>query len=313
MARVVFMGTPRFAVPSLLVLCKHHHVVGVVTQPDRPAGRGRSVAASPVKEAALAHGLPIYQPPSLRSSAAREQLARWQPELIVVAAFGQILPRPVLDLPVQGCLNVHASLLPRYRGAAPIPAAILAGDAVTGITLMRMDEGLDTGPILAQAELPIAPDDTAGSLTEKLAELGARLLVETLPGWLAGAVAERPQDAAQASLCRPLTKEDGWLDWATPAADLERRVRACHPWPGAYTTWQGQVLKVLRARPVAQHVSGAQRGLVVALPGGIGAVAGEGLLELLEVQLAGKKPMAAEAFVRGHRGMLGGILGARPD
>jgi methionyl-tRNA formyltransferase len=309
----VFMGTPRFAVPSLLALCEHHQVVGVVTQPDRPAGRGRSVAVSPVKAAALARGLPVYQPSSLRSSAAREQLAQWQPEIVVVAAFGQILPRPVLDLPAQGCLNVHASLLPRYRGAAPIPAAILAGDPATGITLMRMDEGLDTGPIVAQAEWPIAPDDTTGSLTDKLAQLGARLLAETLPGWLAGKVTERPQDAALASLCRPLEKADGRLDWAAPAADLDRRVRACHPWPGAYTSWQGQMLKVLRARPLPLQVPEAQPGQVVSLPAGIGAVAGQGLLELLEVQLAGKKPMAADAFARGQRGMLGGILGAQPD
>jgi len=311
MARIVFMGTPQFAVPTLQALHEHHQVVGVVTQPDRPAGRGRNMApfGSPVKEAALARGLPIFQPETLRTPEAVQRLASWQPDLIVVAAFGQILRRPVLTLPRHGCLNVHASLLPKYRGAAPIPAAILAGDPVTGVTLMRMDEGLDTGPILAQAECPINPDDTTASLTDKLAHRGADLLIETLPGWLSGEVQAQRQDDALATHCRPLQREDGALDWSRPAVHLDRQVRACVPWPGAYTAWQGQMLKVLRAHPRATWPGEGQPGQVVSLEAGIGIVTGEGTLELLEVQLAGKKPMAADLFARGQRGLIGGILG----
>ena len=308
MTRVVFMGTPGFAVPSLVALWERYRVVGVVTQPDRPAGRGRSVAPSPVKEAALARGIAVYQPRSLRTAEALEPLAEWQPDVIVVAAFGQILPRAVLALPAHGCLNVHASLLPRYRGAAPIPAAILAGDEVTGVTLMRMDEGMDTGPILAQAECPIGAEDTTASLTATLAERGARLLIEVLPGWLAGEVAERPQEGDLATYCKPLKKEQGLLDWTAPAAVLDRQVRAFHPWPGAYTTWRGQVLKIVRARPRPAWAGEGEPGMVVLLAEGLGVVTGQGLLELIEVQLAGKRPMAGGEFARGQRGMVGGVL-----
>lgn len=310
MARVIFMGTPQFAVPTLLALDDQHEVVGVVTQPDRPAGRGRKIMMSPVKEAALAWDLPVYQPETLRSPQAVEHLAAWEPEVIVVAAFGQILQTPVLDLPPHGCLNVHASLLPRYRGAAPIPAALLAGDPVTGVTIMRMDEGLDTGPVLAQAEYSIAPRETSASLTERLASLGARLLVEALPGWIGGEIQAQPQDDAAATYCRPLKKADGYLDWHQAATYLDRQVRACDPWPGAYTTWQGQRLRVLRARPRSEWQGSGQPGKVVQLePVGLGVITGEGVLELLEVQLAGKKPMAADHFARGQRELAGGSLG----
>jgi len=311
MARVVFMGTPSFAVPALQALDGRHEVVGVVTQPDRPAGRGRQLRSSPVKEEALARGLPVFQPGTLRTPEAVARLAGWRPDLIAVAAFGQILQTPVLALPPHGCLNVHASLLPRYRGAAPISAAILAGDAATGVTIMRMDEGMDTGPILVQAGCPISSDDTTGSLTVKLARLGAGLLADILPGWLGGEVQERPQDDAAATYCRPLQVEDGHLDWRRPAAELDRRVRACIPWPGAYTTWQGTRLKVLEARPWAAWAGAGAPGEVVALePEGIGVVTGQGALELLEVQLASKKPMAAGVFARGQRELVGGTLGS---
>lgn len=310
MARIVFMGTPEFAVPTLLALDEHHQVVGVVTQPDRRAGRGQKMMASPVKEAALERGLPLFQPETLRTPEAVARLADWRPDLIVVAAFGQILRPPVLRLPSHGCLNVHASLLPRHRGAAPISAAILAGDPATGVTIMRMDEGMDTGPILAQAECPIAAGDTTASLTAKLAELGSQLLIETLPAWLAGEIEARPQDDAQATYCRPLSKQDGRLDWARSAAHLDRQVRACDPWPGAYTTWEGKRLKVLRARPVAGWQGEGKPGTVVELEaGGLAVVAGRGALQLLEVQLAGKKPMAAGPFARGQRYLVGGSLG----
>lgn len=297
------MGTPQFAVPSLVALCAEHEVAGVVTQPDRPAGRGRSLALSPVKETALARGIPVHQPRSLRTQEGIEPVAAWRPDVIVVAAFGQILPPAVLDLPPHGCLNVHASLLPRYRGAAPIPAAILAGDATTGVTLMRMDVGMDTGPLLAQAEMPIGPEDTTGTLTSALAELGARLLAEMLPGWLAGTLAEQPQDPEWATYCRPLKKEDGLLDWGRPAVALDRQVRACHPWPGAHTLWRGQVLKVLRARPKPAWAGVGEPGRVVLLPGSLGVVTGQGLLELVEVQPAGKRPMGSGEFARGQRGV----------
>jgi methionyl-tRNA formyltransferase len=310
MARIVFMGTPQFAVPTLLALAEHHQVVGVVTQPDRPAGRGRQVTASPVKEAALARDLPLFQPRTLRTPEAVERLAAWQPEVIVVAAFGQILRAPVLELPPYGCLNVHASLLPRYRGAAPIPAAILAGESVTGVTIMRLDPGMDTGPMLAQVEVAIGPEDTTASLTARLAGIGAQLLVETLPGWLRGEIRARPQDDTQATYCRPLEKEDGLLEWSQPAALLDRQVRACDPWPGAYTTWQGRRLRVLRARPRSDWQSQGSPGQVIELGSGVAVVTGQGVLELCQVQLAGKKPMAASAFVRGQRELLGGSLGS---
>jgi len=303
------MGTPHFAVPSLVALLEHHQVVGIVTQPDRPAGRGRNVSPSPVKEAAVARGLPILQPPKLRSPEARDWLATMRPDVIVVAAFGQILQPALLELPAHGCLNVHASLLPRYRGAAPIPAAILAGDLTTGVTIMRMDPGMDTGPILAQAGLPIAPHDTTATLTDRLADLGARLLVNTLSDWLAGHVPAQPQNPAQATYCRPLDKKDGLLDWTRPAVHLDRQVRACDPWPGAYTTWKGNIFKVLRARPRPELEGKGDPGQVVALPGAVGVVTGQGLLELLEVRLAGKKSMTAEVFVRGQHGMAEGKLG----
>lgn len=309
MTRIVFMGTPHFAVPSLLALEENHQVVGVVTQPDRRAGRGRIVVASPVKEAALEKDLTVFQPETLRLPEVVEYLAAWQPEVIVVAAFGQILPPPVLELPPRGCLNVHASLLPYFRGAAPISAAILAGDQATGITIMRMDEGLDTGPVLAQAKCSIGSGDTTASLTASLAALGARLLIETLPGWLSGEIEALPQDDSLATYCHPLVKQDGLLDWARPAPHLDRQVRACDPWPGAYTTWQGKRLKVLRALPRPEWQGEGVPGQVVALEPGIGVVTGEGVLELLDVQLAGKKPMSVGVFARGQRKLVGGRMG----
>jgi methionyl-tRNA formyltransferase len=262
-----------------------------------------------VKDEALERELDVYQPKSLRSPEAIQHLARWQPDVIVVAAFGQILSAQVLDLPQHSSLNVHASLLPLYRGAAPIPAAILAGDQGTGVTIMRMDEGLDTGPILAQAELAILPDDTTATLTATLAVLGAQLLAEILPAWLAGRVPEKPQDPFLATYCRPLEKADGRLDWTQSAVHLDRQVRACDPWPGTFTTWKGQRLKVLRAHPRSQRDGDGQPGLVVAHNDGFAVVTGDGLLEVLEVQLAGKKPMAAALFARGQRYLIDSVLG----
>jgi methionyl-tRNA formyltransferase len=304
------MGTPQFAVPALKALDEHHQVVGVITQPDRRAGRGRTLVSSLVKEVAQDRGLPLFQPENLGTTDAMEQLAGWQPEVIVVAAFGQFLQAPVLELPPHGSLNVHPSLLPRYRGAAPVSAAILAGEPVTGVTVMLMDEGMDTGPILAQTECLLGPDDTTASLTAMLAETGAQLLIETLPGWLAGEVEAQPQDDSLATYCYPLSKADGHLDWTRPALSLSRQVRACDPWPGAYTTWQGSRLKVLRARPRPEWCGTGDPGQVIALDPGVGVITSAGVLELLDLQLAGKKPMAADLFARGQRDFVGGSLGS---
>lgn len=298
--RLVFMGSPEFALPSLQALAERYPLAGVVTQPDRPAGRGRALTPPPVKELALQLGLPVIQPRRLREPGAMEQLRAWQPDLIVVAAFGQILRPEVLDLPPFACLNVHASLLPRWRGAAPIQAALLHGDQETGITIMKMDPGVDTGPLLNQRAIPIRPDDTAAALSERLARLGAELLTETLPAYLSGALQPQPQDDAQATYAPMLKKADGQLDFNQPAVHLARRVRAFNPWPGAFTAWQGQLLKIHRARAVDAPSPGPGITTVYADLPALGTV--QGLLLLDEVQPAGKKPMPGEVFLRGARG-----------
>ena len=297
--KVVFMGTPAFAVPTLKALAERYTVVGVVTQPDRPAGRGKQMAEALVKQFARQAGLPVIQPQRLREPEAMAQLAAWSPDLIVVAAFGQILKPAVLDLPSHGCLNVHASLLPRHRGAAPIPAAILVGDPETGVTIMRMDAGLDTGPTLARRAGPIRPDDTTQALAERLAQLGAALLIEVLPDYLAGKLAPDPQDDSRATYAPQLKKEDGHLDFTRPAAELERRVRAFTPWPGAFAFWRGQPLKIVRVA-LARAESGAP-GEVIPAEAGPVIVCGAGGLALLEVQPPGKRPISAADFVRGAR------------
>jgi len=307
-ANVVFMGTPEFAVPSLRALVETQTVAGVVTQPDRPAGRGQRVVASPVKRFALEAGLPVIQPRTLgvREPEAMAQLRAWAPDTIVVCAFGQILKPAVLDLPPHGCLNVHASLLPRHRGAAPIPAAILAGDNETGVTIMRMDAGLDTGPLLARRSEPIRPDDTTLSLGKRLARLGATLLAEILPGHLAGKLTAESQDNALATYAPQIKKADGHLDFTRPVVELERRVRAFNPWPGAFALWQDQPLRILRAA-VTANVEG-DPGSVTNTDRGPAIACGSGGLLLLEVQPAGKKPAPAADFVRGARGFIGARL-----
>jgi methionyl-tRNA formyltransferase len=300
--RTVFMGSPEFALPTLRLLAERYPVVGVVTQPDKPAGRGRVMTPPPVKVLAGELGLPVIQPRRLREPEAMEQLRQWQPELIVVAAFGQILLPEVLNLPPHGCINVHASLLPHWRGAAPIQAAILYGDAETGATIMVMDPGVDTGPILSQRRLAIAPEDTAGSLGEKLAASGAELLIETLPAYLDGALQPRPQPDGGDTYAPMLKKEDGLLDFTRPAEELARKVRAYNPWPGAYLLWQGEMLKIHQA-----HAAPAEGGDLPAAgqPVRLGALPAlgtlNGLLVLDEVQPAGKKPMPGEVFLRGAR------------
>jgi methionyl-tRNA formyltransferase len=297
--RIVFMGSPDFAVPTLRALAEHYTVAGVITQPDRPAGRGRTLTPPPVKVLAQALSLPVVQPEKLREPAAQEALQQWAPDLIVVAAFGQILRKSVLELPRHGCINVHASLLPRWRGAAPIQAAILHGDPVTGATIMQMDPGIDTGPILTQQVIDIATDDTAGTLSTRLAEAGAALLIKTLPGYLRGEFIPQPQDDRQSTYAPMLSKEDGLLDFAQSAADLERRVRAFQPWPGAFMDWQGQPLKVLRAHVLpCVNLSPGQRAILENLPV-VGCA--QDCLALEEIQPAGKRSMHGGDFLRGTR------------
>ena len=298
-ARIVFMGSPDFAVPTLEALAARYPVIGAVTQPDRPAGRGRTLVPPAVKLAAQALGLSLIQPERLRAPEAMEQLRAWAPDVIVVAAFGQILRPDVLDLPKFGCVNIHASLLPRWRGAAPIQAAILAGDAETGVTIMKMDAGVDTGPMLSLRAIPISLDDTAGTLFKKLAQLGADLLLETLPGYLGGEIQPKPQDDSQATYAPMLKKEDGLLDFNRPAEELARRVRAFNPWPGAWMTWRDVPLKILTAHVLSGKAKNGERIIVQGLPA-VGTK--KDLLVLEEVQPAGKKPMPGKAFLAGARG-----------
>ena len=246
----------------------------------------------------------------MRDEATQAALAALRPDVIVVAAYGLIIPQPVLDLPPFGCLNVHGSLLPRHRGAAPIAAAILSGDAVTGISIMRMDAGLDTGPVLATADLPIEPDDTTGSLMPKMAALGVQLLIATLPRWLRGEISPVPQDDSRATYALRIEKEAGQIDWSQPAIYIERQVRAYNPWPSASTIWRGQNLKIMQAHAdlVAEVSAGAVTGQVLSLPGGCGVLTGEGVLRLDELQLAGKRILPAEVFLRGATGFLGSVL-----
>lgn len=302
--RIIFMGTPEFATPSLhaLVESSARHgweIVAVATQPDRPAGRGKQLAASPVKQMALGFGIPVLQPTSLRKDLKSvEMLRQLTPDVIVVAAYGLILPRSVLEIPTFGCINVHASLLPAYRGASPITAAILDGLNETGVTIMVMDEGMDTGPSLRQAALPILPDDTTASLGARLAQQGAELLVETLVDWLAGNIAPIAQELlpGKPSACRQLRKEDGLIDWSNPAATIERMTRAYTPWPTAYTFWKGEPFKVLRASTLEGNTT---PGLVERVANGCAVGAGEGRLLLHTVQPAGKRPMDIRSFLNG--------------
>lgn len=314
LTRIIFMGTPDFAVPSLRTLCEQAasrgwEVVAVVTQPDRPAGRGKKVVASPVKQYALTQGLPVLQPASLRKEPAMvEALRALAPDLFVVAAYGQILRKEVLALPTHGPINVHASLLPAYRGASPITAALLDGLTETGISIMLMDEGMDTGPVLAQARTSIAPAETAATLGERLAELGAQLLVETLPDWLNGQRTPTPQSElpGEPSLCRLIRKEAGQIDWTQPAVAIERMTRAYAPWPSAYTTWRGEAFKIWQADVVNGQ---AAPGLVVQTTAGPAVGTGAGLLRLVTVQPAGKRQMDMRSFLNGAPDFVGSQLG----
>jgi methionyl-tRNA formyltransferase len=297
------MGTPAFALPSLRALAARHQLVGVVTRPDKARGRGRQRGLSAVKEWSLDAGVPIEQPPSLRHDDAREALAGYRPEAIVVVAYGLILPPEVLALPPHGCINVHASLLPRHRGAAPIAWAILAGDEETGITTMLMDQGLDTGDILRQRAVPIGRRETATDLAERLAALGAEMIVETLEGLETGSLAPRPQDDERATLAPSFTKADGAIDWRRSAVDIDRRVRALQPWPGSFTHWRGGRLSLWEVESEAAAPAGqAAAGTVIdAGDQGIRVACGDGsVLRIVELQRAGGRRQPAAEFLRGH-------------
>ncbi len=305
------MGTPEFAVPSLEhLILNQYYVVAVYTQPDKMVGRGRSLASSPVKGAAINWKLPVVQPVSFKEPEVVTQLTGFHPDVIVVAAFGQILPQSVLDIPTYGCINIHPSLLPKFRGASPVAAAILAGSEFTGVSLMLMGRGLDTGPVLARAQIPISAQDTTGSLTTKLSLIAAQLLLEVLPCWWRGELTPQPQDEAEATYCGTITKEDGEIDWHLSAVDIWQRVRAFHPWPGYYTRWQGRQLKIIEAVPLPGERTLAV-GQVVALnkeEAVLGVNTGDGVLGILQVQLEGKRAMSAAEFLRGQRQFISDIL-----
>ena len=312
--RVVFMGTPDFSVPTLeKIIEAGHEVIGVVTQPDKAKGRGKKVLFPPVKEKALEHNLPVYQPKRAREPEFIEQMRELNPDVMVVVAFGQILPKALLDIPKYGCVNVHASLLPKYRGAAPIQWAVIRGEKVSGVTTMQMDVGLDTGDMLMKIEVALAEDETGGSLHDKLSVLGGELLIETLKGLEAGTIQPEKQDDSQTGeYARMLDKALGKVDFSMPAEEIERLIRGLNPWPSAYTFYHGKTMKLWKAKVVSADADGGE-----AAPGQILSVdkkgftvqTGDGALRILELQMERKKRMDAGAFLRGCSMAAGEILG----
>ena len=299
--RIVFFGTPSFAIPTLEGLLRGpDKVVGVVTQPDREKGRGRKIVFSPIKELALQHGLNLLQPEKAKEGAFQKALKGLQPDLCVVVAYGQILPESVLKMPKYGAVNVHASLLPKYRGAAPIAWAILKGEKVTGVTTMVMDQGMDTGDILMQSEVPISAEDTCQTLQNRLADLGARLLIETLTKMKEGDIRPVPQDHSKATYAPPLKKEDGHIDWQKEAEEIDLQVRAFNPWPGAFTRWEDRLLRIYKGA-VRERVLTGKIGTVVWVGSDfIEVEAGKDAYLIKEVQLEGRKRMSTREFLSGH-------------
>ena len=303
--KIVYMGTPDFAVNPLHALAEAgYDVAGVITQPDKPKGRGKTMLPTPVKEEALKHGFPVYQPVKVRDPEFLQVLEKLDPDIIVVAAFGQIIPKSILELPKYGCINIHASLLPKYRGAAPIQQAVIDGEKESGVTIMRMGTGLDTGDMISKIVVPIAKDETGGTLFDKLAEAGAKLLVETLPHIFDGtAVYEKQPEESPTPYAGMITKQMGLINFGKSAAELERLVRGLNPWPSAFTFWNGKTLKVWESFVVKSEEAGAEKsepGTVVKTDKkGIYVACGEDVLVLSQVQLEGKKRMDADAFLRG--------------
>ncbi len=301
--RIVYAGSPAFAVPALEQLAASgHHIVAAYTQPDRPAGRGRHARACPVKAAAMDRGIPVEQPESLKGPAARARLEALAPDAMIVAAYGQILPKGILGVPRFGCLNIHASLLPRWRGAAPIQRALLAGDSDTGVCLMRMAPGMDTGPVIDHRRSAISADDTADTLHERLARLGAELTREALPAYVSGELVATPQSEVGVTYAPKLTKAEAHVDWSQPARSIERQIRAFNPWPVAHTEFFGEGLRLWAAEvDTGQRDGGTSPGTIVAADGrGLGVATGDGLLWLTEVQPAGKQRQPAAAFINGY-------------
>jgi len=310
--RVIFMGTPDFSVPVLTRLVEENYeVVAVYTQPDKPSGRGRSMASSPIKEVALKYGLHIEEPANFKDKAVVDHMQSFEPDITVVASYGHILPKRVIDMPRQGCLNIHPSLLPKYRGPSPITGAILSGDAETGVTVMTVLPKVDSGHILSQLKMTIDAEDTTASLTPKLFQLGADLLVHTIPRWIDGEITAHPQDDNMATYTRTYTKEDGRIDWSMPAAQISRMIKAFTPWPGCYTTWQGKTLKIIETIPLPDTKTDDEPGSVIKLgeaDADIGVMTGNGILLLRTVQLEGKRPNSIPDFVHGHNNFAGSIL-----
>lgn len=298
---IVYMGTPDFAVPALEKLIEAgHKIMAVVTQPDRQRGRGKEVLYSPVKECALKYGIPVFQPAKIKAPEAVEQLRSYHADIFVAAAFGQILSKEILEMPRYGCVNIHASLLPKYRGAAPIQWAVINGEDKTGVTIMQMDEGLDTGDILTQKEILIAQEETGESLFEKLSVLGAKLLVETLDGIWRGDVAKRKQDDSLSTYARMLKKEDGRIDWSKTSKQIEQQIRGMNSWPSAYTMWNGKTLKIWKAQwnqSVHAHAPGT---ILTVEKESVSIACGEGVIRITELQLEGKKRMAVKDFLLGY-------------
>lgn len=309
--KIVFMGSDGLAAVILESLAVSYSVVAVYTQPDKPAGRGRAISVSPAKKLALEKNLEVVQPATLKTAGAIVQLATFAPEVVVVAAYGQILPAAILKMPPYGCVNVHPSLLPKHRGPSPVADALLAGDQVTGVSIALMEAKVDAGPVLAKEEVSVLPEDTTGSLTERLARVGARLLEFTLPHWFLGEIQPLPQDHSQATYSRLITKADGKMNWTLSVAELERRVRAFEPWPASYTSWEGRALKVLAARALSGKLADdAGRVVTISKESGmsVGVQTGAGILELVTVQLEGRRPVSAADFLRGQRNFAGTLL-----
>lgn len=328
MVRIIYMGTPQFAVPALealitgrepgKVLPEGYEIATVITRVDKPVGRGQEIIYSPVKQAALAHGIPVWQPGSLKKPENIEALAAYNADLYIVAAFGQILPQAVLDQPRYGTLNIHASLLPRYRGVSPISEAILQGDTETGVTIMLLDAGIDTGPMLLKRTVPLTGEETTGSLTQTLAQVGAQALIDVLPLWISGQITPMPQEETQATHTHMLRKEDGEISWQRPAAVLARTVRAYTPWPAAYTHWRGKLLKIVHAHALEVEPEAPIPGESVS-PGMVSVreeggqevlaiVTASGLLIVDRLQLEGKRAMSVAEFLRGYPQIAGEVL-----